>query len=58
MKKKTVEQLFPGSTDLIMQGKCPTCKKPITKFRNEISSREFTICGMCQECQDSVFGKD
>ena len=29
-----------------------------TEFRNEISRREYRISGMCQDCQDSVYGKD
>ena len=40
---------------------CAFCKKPIDPdrdFRNEISRKEFTISGICQACQDSVFGKD
>lgn len=27
-------------------------------FRNEASAREYYISGMCQSCQDSVFGED
>jgi len=40
---------------------CVFCKKPIDAdkdFRNEISLREFTISGICQDCQDAFFGKD
>ena len=50
---------------------CPTCGKPPTKmegsfanlpdsflFRNTGSAREYEISGMCQACQDSVFGED
>lgn len=40
---------------------CVFCKKPIDPdkdFRNEISRKEFEISGICQACQDSVFGKD
>lgn len=29
---------------------------PETEFRDEISRREYTISGMCQKCQDKVFG--
>ena len=37
-------------------GPCPTCGKPHTFwFRDETSSREFIISGMCQECQDEFF---
>lgn len=28
------------------------------EFRNEISRKEYTISGMCQECQDLIFGED
>ncbi len=28
------------------------------EFRNEISRKEYTISGMCQKCQDSIFGVD
>lgn len=27
-------------------------------FRDELSAREYYISGMCQDCQDSVFGAD
>ena len=40
---------------------CVFCKKPIDAdkdFRNEISRKEFGISGICQVCQDEVFGKD
>ncbi len=37
---------------------CPTCRKPIGEFRNDLSRKEYEISGMCQSCQDSVFGKD
>jgi len=40
---------------------CVFCKKPIdpgNDFRNEISRKEFEISGICQVCQDDLFGKD
>lgn len=41
------------------RSRCPTCGDPIIgRFRNEISEREYRISGMCQKCQDSVFGPD
>lgn len=27
-------------------------------FRNKISAREYYISGMCQTCQDKIFGAD
>jgi len=37
-------------------GLCPTCQGEITEFKDELSKKEFSISGMCQACQDSVFG--
>ncbi len=58
MNRQVVGQLFPKALDAIDAGQCPTCNKLIGTFRNVISQCEFGISGMCQECQDSVFGKD
>ena len=33
------------------------CGKPAKQFRDELSRREFSISGLCQNCQDKVFGK-
>lgn len=41
-------------------GMCPCCSKEINslnEFRDEISLKEHRISGMCQNCQDSVFGE-
>ncbi len=32
------------------------CGRPITPFRDLLSEREFSISGLCQSCQNSVFG--
>lgn len=29
---------------------------PATEFKDALSAKEFTISGMCQQCQDSFFG--
>lgn len=42
----------------IQSDKCVSCKGDAKEFRNDISRNEYRISGMCQECQDSVFGKD
>ena len=44
--------------------KCPSCNSDIdlnynlspTTFRDNLSYREFLISGLCQKCQDKVFG--
>ncbi len=48
-------------TTTIQTGGCMTCDKTgltETSFRNDISRKEYTISGMCQACQDDVFGTD
>lgn len=39
---------------------CPTCttRFRVSELRNDISVREAGISGMCQKCQDSIFGED
>lgn len=37
-------------------GMCPTCQGDITEFKDALSLKEYGISGMCQSCQDSVFG--
>jgi hypothetical protein len=34
------------------------CGKPATEFRDEVSRREYAITGMCQKCQDRIFGQE
>lgn len=36
---------------------CKFCGKPINYLRDAISVKEWNISGMCQMCQDKVFGK-
>ena len=45
-------------TKTIAGAKCMTCPGQAVKFRNDISRKEYTISGMCQDCQDDTFGKD
>lgn len=55
---KPADILFPAQKALVDAGLCPTCAVPIGEFRNALSRREFQISGMCQDCQDEVFGVD
>lgn len=42
-----------------MKGKCPFCGKTVNadEFRDELSLKEYHISGLCQECQDEMFGE-
>tara|TARA_A100001011_G_scaffold357791_1_gene402994 strand:- start:903 stop:1112 length:210 start_codon:yes stop_codon:yes gene_type:complete len=35
---------------------CVICAGPADKFKNALSAKEYTISGMCQTCQDRMFG--
>jgi hypothetical protein len=56
--EKPVFRLYKDAALKIKSNQCPTCSKYIveTQFKDAESVREFGISGMCQECQDSVFG--
>ena len=37
-------------------GNCMTCEHPNMEFSDDLSRKEYAISGMCQECQDGIFG--
>ena len=54
-----VSNIFGVSRKASIKGDvCVTCKGAATTFIDEVSRREFAISGMCQSCQDTVFGKE
>ena len=65
IKSTGIESLLTAITgkdrgETIRAGKCTTCTaEDITSgsFRDSLSVKEYTISGMCQECQDKVFGR-
>lgn len=34
---------------------CTMCENPATHFDDDLSRKEYTISGLCQQCQDSIF---
>lgn len=44
------------TTTAIAADVCVACGKVATEFKDERSRREFEISGLCQVCQDNVFG--
>lgn len=60
MNDDILKSMFPDLIARKESGKCPTCGKDPQEvgFRNQISRTEFKLSGMCQECQDDVFGED
>ena len=55
---KPVFKLFPEMADRVMNSLCVICDTSIVHgdFRDAISKKEYGISGLCQECQDGVFG--
>lgn len=51
-------QLDPAAPLLTLRGYCPLCSAEVRELRDDLSLREFGISGLCQTCQDSVFGID
>jgi hypothetical protein len=41
---------------MIENNLCMMCNNSATEFRDELSEKEYSISGMCQGCQDKVFG--
>jgi hypothetical protein len=58
------EIIFNGKDRVtcISEGICVTCDEArglvATSFRDDISRKEYSISGMCQSCQDEVFGHE
>ena len=54
-----LEDMF-GRTTAITNDLCVSCNRDIRDFRDDfrddLSRREYVISGLCQRCQDEVFG--
>lgn len=60
-KSKNIDDLLTAITgkdrgDSIRNNICTTCSRSAEQFKDALSAKEYTISGMCQACQDSVFG--
>lgn len=52
----TLERLFGRST-AIKNNKCTNCFGDVDPdgFKDRLSEKEYTISGLCQECQDNLY---
>lgn len=61
-ESRPADKVFPGAQRqaAIAEGRCAQppfgCGKPVRGFDDALSAREFKISGLCQECQDAIFG--
>lgn len=59
VKKSFLRAMRLGRKVAIVENcRCPLCAERVNKeeFRNEVFMREFESSGLCQGCQDTVFG--
>lgn len=56
--QKPAALVFPGVPKQIEKGICPLCGEEINvkDFRDELSKKEYEISGVCQKCQDAIWG--
>ena len=58
-KEETAFRLFGRSRSLAIAGnQCVKCGAHELEFRDELSRKEHGISGVCQSCQDDIFGTD
>lgn len=58
MNPKIMKALgFKHEVTNVENGLCPFCNQKIdlSSFKDELSSKEYTISGLCQKCQDETF---
>ena len=54
---KVSEESFGKSlSDCEKEKICVFCHKPVGEFKDALSQKEFGISGLCQKCQDGIFG--
>ena len=54
---KPIFALCPEWADRVICSQCVTCSEPVGEFRDALSKKEYSISGICQVCQDSIFGE-
>ena len=58
-KEDSAMRLFGRSRVLAIAGEgCVRCGESAVDFKDELSKKEFGISGLCQPCQDEIFGPD
>ena len=59
MNKDIMKKMgFGKAVEAVEQKKCQLCAKDIKmeEFKDKISKVEYKISGICQKCQDNIFG--
>lgn len=59
MNENTISQMIysKDKTECIDKQVCLDCGGDASEFKNDKSFKEYHISGLCQKCQDEVFGE-
>ena len=54
---KPIFDLLKQAKNTVESGRCPSCLQPVLifDFKDHLSIKEYTISGLCQHCQDTIF---
>lgn len=63
-KNEVIENMLEGISKMLgtprsiafKTSTCVICSGEAKSFRDATSEKEYTISGMCQDCQDSIWG--
>ena len=54
----SLENLFgKNRVKTINENRCMCCNGSAKDFRDALSMKEYSISGMCQKCQDKIWGE-
>jgi len=57
LSKRPFFSMLKGALERLKEHKCTGCNEEISgKWKDELSWKEYNISGMCQDCQDNIFG--
>jgi hypothetical protein len=56
LDERPADHLTEGRREALHSDTCVSCGHMATAFKNEISRKEYGISGLCQLCQDKVWG--
>ena len=54
-RQKSIKQLIKEAKE---KGVCSVCGAVADKFDDDLSYEEYTMSGLCQECQNKLFKED
>jgi hypothetical protein len=56
VQPRPADLVFPDRIPKMKARVCMTCSGKVEEFDRELSQKKFLISGMCQKCQEGIFG--